>query len=499
MDGQLLLEPFISQPISKSFTVTDLCNHSKRVKPGDLFFAYPGTHMDGRAFIAEVLEKEPAAIVVEARELEKFALPKTDVPIIPIDGLNEKLGDIASKFFGEPSKQMVINGITGTNGKTTISHLISSALNQLGIKSAQIGTLGVIAPDYNQELNVTTPDSIQLHRTLAELLSLGVKTVSMEVSSHALEQFRTKGVDFDAAVFTNLTPDHLDYHQTMEAYGQAKLKLFKNKGLKYVVLNDEDAFTKTILASLKTDIETVLYTTKQTISASYFTKPMMVTTDAQQYSLNGIDADILTPWGQAKLKSKLIGHFNLSNLLAALSVLCLQGVSQSDALRALSKVLPVKGRMQCFGGVSHPQVIIDYAHTPDALKNALIAARANCKRTLWCVFGCGGNRDIDKRKLMGEVAAKYADKVVITNDNPRNEPPEDIIKDIMEGINLEKTKGIFVEEDRKRAIAHAIENALSFDVILVAGKGHEATQTINHQQIPFSDIQTVKQLLGEIA
>lgn len=493
MDGKTLFQAYVDEPIVDCFQVTNLSNNSQQVKHCDVFLAYPGTASDGRHYIQDAIAKGAVAVVAEKKN---FFTSNRDcpVPLILIDDLASKLGKIASQFFDCPAESMRMHGVTGTNGKTTVCHIMNQALLQLGLESAAIGTLGVEAKGVKVNLGLTTPDAIQLHGLLAKLKSNGVQTVSMEVSSHALCQGRVAEIPFKTAIFTNLTPEHLDYHENMEAYCAAKSLLFQTKSLEHAILNDEDPFAAKIARKVTPKAKICLVTTQPKIQLAV-PNALHVTTTAYKLSGAGIQAEIVTPWGVGTLKTKLIGHFNLSNCLLAVAALCMQGYALDKVLAAFARVSPVTGRMQAFGGATLPQVFVDYAHTPDALQQALIAARSTCKRTLWCVFGCGGNRDQEKRKLMGEIAAKHADRVIITNDNPRHESPDAIIDDILQGIG--EQANVFVEQDRKKAIEHAVIHALSYDVILVAGKGHESTQTINGQQRPFSDIEWVKQILGE--
>lgn len=490
------LQPFCHSPVPV-IPITGLSNHTKHLKAGEAFFAYPGTHRDGRDYIADALLKKPAIIVAEEVGFTDLNV-ECGIPVILIPQLAEKVSMIASSFYQNPTKEMTLIGITGTNGKTTTSHLIYQAFNGLEQSTAVIGTLGVLAPDYQAQTELTTPDPIDLQKTFKELHSRGTKIVTMEVSSHALVQNRTSGLEFSTAVFSNLTRDHLDFHKTMEAYGQAKLKLFQTPGLKHAIVNADDPFSVEVVNALAPHIETTVFSTTPHIKRPFFKSHASLT--VQEYSLRttGIEAILSTPWGDGELRSKLIGRFNLSNLLATLAVLCHNGVLLKDALEVLSRVQPVVGRMQHFGGASMPQVIVDYAHTPDALQQALSSARDFCKRKLWCVFGCGGDRDQSKRMEMGKIASELADKVVITNDNPRNELPRDIIGHILEGVAESNTSKIIIEPDRKEAISYAIHRALSHDVILIAGKGHETSQTIGQLKLPFSDADCVKKLLSEL-
>jgi UDP-N-acetylmuramoyl-L-alanyl-D-glutamate--2,6-diaminopimelate ligase len=321
----------------------------------------------------------------------------------------------------------------------------------------------------------------------------------MEVSSHGLEQKRVDGVDFVSAHFTNLTQDHLDYHHTMEAYGVAKQKLFRFASLKRAIINADDPYAEKICLATKRDIPVVMYTLAQKSASMLMNRSSLEYVFAKEVELThkGIKATLHTPWGQGQLRSNLIGEFNLYNLLGVLAELCLQGVSLEEALHTLYYLLPAPGRMQRFGTANTPLVIVDYAHTPDALENALQAAKLQCSRRLWCVFGCGGERDKDKRAKMGNVAQHYADRIVLTNDNPRHEEPLKIVDDILQGIQVEHTDKVMIELERGKAIQFAIENALALDTILIAGKGHESTQQIGDKFFPFNDAEFVKNLLNK--
>jgi UDP-N-acetylmuramoyl-L-alanyl-D-glutamate--2,6-diaminopimelate ligase len=421
-------------------------------------------------------------------------------PIIAIPDLKTKIDFLARQFYGKPSDGLQITGITGTNGKTTSSYLLAQALSRLEIPCAVLGTLGYgFVPQLSPNA-LTTPDVVSLHKYFHELKQHNAQAVAMEVSSHALEQGRVSGVEFFSALFTNLTQDHLDYHGNMEAYGRAKQKLFKFSHLKQAVVNADSSFAQKILQVIRRDVPIALYTTEPSGKfSSHLLRSNIFPIYVTQFDLNqkGMNAHVTTPWGEGVLRSHLLGKFNLSNLLGVLGDLCLRGFSLSDALWALSQAFAAPGRMQRIGGASTPQVIIDYAHTPDALENALKAARLHCRRRLWCVFGCGGDRDNQKRAQMGQLAGRLADKVVITSDNPRTENPRKIIDEILQGLHIEHTDKGVVEEDRAGAINYAINHALAVDTILIAGKGHEDYQIIGDKKFPFSDAQCVKALLNE--
>jgi len=337
----------------------------------------------------------------------------------------------------------------------------------------------------------TTPDPVTLQRWLFKLKQEGARAVAMEVSSHSLVQQRISGVEFKVAVFTNLTRDHLDYHGTMENYGAAKKMLFMQPGLQYAIINADDEFGQKLIGGLKTSLKVYAYTIKGTLLEEV---PTVAAKDVE-LDISGITAQVTTPWGEGLLKSRLLGRFNLSNLIAVLAVLGVMKMNIAAALTSIKKLETVNGRMQTFGGDKKPLIVVDYAHTPDALEQALLALRECCHGAIWCVFGCGGApRDRGKRPMMGQIAERYSDHIIITNDNPRAENPQQIINDILQGLLCPWAAE--VEQDRRVAIAHAIDCASANDVILVAGKGHEDYQIIGKEKLPFSDQEVIEKILG---
>ena len=385
---------------------------------------------------------------------------------------------------------MVVTGITGTNGKTSCAHFLAEAL-QDGRRCALVGTLGNGFAGALQPATHTTPDAIQLQAMFADFLASGATDVAMEVSSHALHQHRVSGVDFDVAVFTNLSRDHLDYHRTMEAYGEAKARLFAVQGLKAAVINTDDPFGCRLLGTLRPDIETVAYGLDPAPMEGC-THRLVATRVA--VTPGGLDLEIEGTWGRGRAQSPLVGRFNALNLLAVLGVLLVQRVPLAQALRRLEAVRGVPGRMERFSSVEGPTELVDYAHTPDALEKVLETAREHCAGRLVCVFGCGGDRDRGKRPLMGAVAQRLADVVVLTDDNPRSENGDTIIGEILAG--MERPEKVVVERNRGQAIANALENAGSDDWVVVAGKGHEETQQLGDLKLPFSDRVTVQRALA---
>lgn len=459
--------------------ITGLCSDSRLVVKGDLFVALPGVHIDSHQFIEEAIAKGAAAILCTNNYT--FDSP---VPIICCSDVAKIAGMIASRFYGDPSKEMTLIGVTGTNGKTSTTHFIAQALEKANYSCGVIGTLGSgflqnLAPSPH-----TTPFAVQLQQQLARLHQEGAKAVAMEVSSHALAQDRVWGTQFKIAVFTNLTRDHLDYHRTMEEYAQAKKQLFYYPNLKYAVINLDDPFGLELAKELKSKVEVYGYG----LNPSDHEK--MIVSNHLSLNSKGILAKIISPWGDFEIRSQLLGRFNVSNLLASFTTLGLMGIPHQDAIHYLESVHTVPGRMQVFGGGKQPLVVVDYAHTPDALQQVLLSLREHTSSQLWCVFGCGGDRDRGKRELMGQIAERYSDQLVITDDNPRSENPQLIIDEIMKGLLC--PWAVEVEHDRGAAIAHVISCAKSGDVVLVAGKGHEDYQIIGEEKLPFSDADQVQ-------
>lgn len=449
---------------------------SRRVRPGSLFLAYPGEHADGRSYIAQAIAQGAAAVLWEQEEFDWK--PEWQLPNFPLTGLRREAGSIADNFYGQPSRQLWMVGVTGTNGKTSCSHWLAQALIALGRKTAVVGTLGNGFPSALSGAINTTPDPILLHGMLADYLKQDVKAVAMEVSSHGLDQGRVNGVHFDVAVFTNLTRDHLDYHGDMASYAAAKRKLFDWPDLSSAVLNIDDAFGREIASAQHNDGRQVL---------TYGLDDGDVRGSALQFTEDGLSMHVATPYGSAEVKAALLGRFNAYNLLAVLATLLVSNVSLQQAVSAIANIHAVSGRMQQLGGAKQPLVVIDYAHTPDALEKVLLALREQCKGRLYCVFGCGGNRDAGKRPLMGEATSRLADTVIVTSDNPRDENPADIISAIVAGMCGDYR----IEPDRAGAIALAVNMAKPGDIVLVAGKGHEDYQEIAGVRHPFSDQQVV--------
>lgn len=459
---------------------TSIVSDSRLVTPGALFLAYPGERVDGRDYIADAIKKGSAAILWEPRDFEwkaEWAVENT-----PVVNLKQQASVIAGQFYKNPSERLWVVGVTGTNGKTSVTQWLGQAFNYINKKTAIIGTLGNGLLGELAETQNTTPDAILLQRLLSDYVQQEVEVVAMEVSSHGLHQGRVKGVHFDVAVLTNLSRDHLDYHKTFEQYADAKKQLFLSEGLKFAVLNEDDAFGKSLKAELSGLGVSVL---------TYGIGHGDISASRVNIENGRINFFVTTPFGQSDVSVRLIGQFNVYNTLAVLATLLVSEVSLVDAVEALTHLQPINGRMQLFGGDHLPLVVVDYAHTPDSLKNVLTALKGVAKGRLVCVFGCGGDRDQGKREMMGQVASELADAVVVTSDNPRSENADAIIQAILAGVNGEYA----VEENRAKAISVAINNAKLGDVVLIAGKGHEDYQEIAGVKHHFSDAEQVEKAL----
>jgi len=460
---------------------------SRKVTAGTLFLAYPGAHSDGRHYIAQAIQAGAAAV---AWESQGFAWNSAwQVANVAVANLKEQVGQIAAEFYHYPSRKLSMIGVTGTNGKTSVSQWIAQALSALQSKTAVIGTIGNgFAGEQGAglaEAANTTPDAILLQAMLADYVQQDAKAVAMEVSSHGLHQGRVNGVEFDVAVLTNLSRDHLDYHETMEDYAAAKQQLFGWPGLSMAILNADDAFGQQVAAAMQAEKRPFL---------TYGLGKGDVRADDLQLHQQGLTMRVKTSQGEATVNAPVLGRFNAYNVLAVLAALLALEVSLKDAVAAIGKIKSVQGRMQQFGGGELPLVVVDYAHTPDALENVLSTLREQVEGQLICVFGCGGDRDAGKRPLMGAVASRLADTVIVTSDNPRSENPDQIINEVMAGVTA---KGV-VEPDRARAIAQAIQMAQKGDVVLIAGKGHENYQEISGVRTPFSDAEVASDALKSL-
>ena len=475
--------------------VKGLTLDSREVEPGYVFIALEG-HLDhGLAYAEAAISKGEVAVLCD----EKFdqycqqilSRLMSRAICVPVRNLQDKLAGMASRFYGDPSAKLFISGVTGTDGKTSVSHFIAQAMKQAYGTSAVIGTLGNGQIDDLAESSHTTPDVINIQKMLADFYQKGVEHVAMEVSSHGLDQKRVADIDFDVAVLTNLSRDHLDYHGDLDSYKQAKKKLFTDNASKSLVLNIDDAFGVEIFNENKNKQAVWLYgldEVKAKLSDLY------VYASNVKNSVSGIGFTLNSSQGVADVKVQLIGEFNVYNVLASVCVLLESGINFNHAVKYIEKLHTVTGRMELLAIKNKPSVVVDYAHTPEALTQALINVRRHTKGKVICVFGCGGDRDTGKRPLMAKAAEALSDLVIITNDNPRAEDPLKIIDDIKLGIKNELQ--LIVEMDRKKAIQHAIEISAAEDMVLIAGKGHELFQIIGDEKIAFSDKKVALLALG---
>ncbi len=464
----------------------ELFSDSREITPATgnaVFFAYEGDSTDGRRYISKAIENGAGAVVYEA---EGFAWnPDWKVPHLGVVGLKAQAGPVADAYYGSPASSMFVVAVTGTNGKTSCTQWIGQSLSALGRKTAVIGTLGITVfekgeSEIPEETGYTTPDQVQLQRNLAGLYKQGVECVALEASSIGIDQGRLNGLHIDVALFTNFTRDHLDYHHDMASYKAAKRRLFDWPGLAQAIVNLDDPMGRELAYELKTKVALTGYTLDH-VEADL---PVLKGSDIR-YRASGIEFKVDSPAGSARIRTRLIGRFNVSNALGVLGVLLCAGVSWEEAVLSLGNLTPPTGRMQQMGGKEAPLVVIDFAHTPDALEKGLVTLRqvaTDRGGKLWCVFGCGGDRDHGKRPQMGAVA-DLADFVIVTSDNPRHENPREIMRQIVSGMEKEPLEC----EDRATAILQAVRQASKNDVILLAGKGHEAYQEVNGTKLPFVD------------
>ena len=473
----------------RALPLAGLAMDSRRLRPGEAFLAVAGRATDGRRFIADAVARGASLVLVEDAVGEADRAAAGEVPVVAVDELSRHLGRLASAWFDDPSRALRVLGVTGTNGKTSCTHHIADLLTSLGERAGICGTLGNGFPGALHSTGLTTADVVTLTASLAWMRDAGARWVAMEVSSHALDQERTAGIRFAGALFTNLTRDHLDYHGTMDAYGEAKRQLFLAPGIEVGVLNRDDAFARTLPERIPSAVEVFDYSLADRGASLVVTERTVE---------NGCTvAELDSVWGPGRLRTPLLGDFLLGNLLGALTLLAGLGHRFADLLEAAGDVTPVVGRLQ---PITHPDgftCVVDYAHTPDALAQALAVVRAHFAGRVLCVFGCGGERDAGKRPLMGEAAAAAADRIILTDDNPRGEDGDAIVADIAAGIGA--GADVLVERDRRAAIARACAEAAPGDVVLIAGKGHEDYQEGPGGRIPYSDQEVVQGLVRAAA
>ena len=484
--------------------VADVTLDSRAVRAGSVFFALGGGRSHGLDFAAEAAARGASAVLWDPAETGTREVPGNDalyghVFTAPVAGLRQLLGRVADRFFGWPSAYVRVAGITGTNGKTTCAYLLAQCLERLQSPAAYMGTLGSgrigALQAASGRASHTTPDVFSVHRQLAQLRAAGVRDVAMEVSSHALDQGRVDGVRFHSAAFTNLSRDHLDYHRTMQAYGAAKARLFAAADLQHAVVNVGDAFGRELALTLG---GAVPLTAVWVGADCGWRADRSLYADEVVLDLHGISMTLGGSSGSGRVRTTLLGRFNAENAVIVLACLVGLGVALGDAAAALAECTAPPGRMEVIAapGAGKATAVIDYAHTPDALAKALGALREHCRGLLWCVFGCGGDRDPGKRPLMGAIADELADQIIITDDNPRSEDPQIICSEIGAGIKMHNARVI---RDRGAAIATALQEAAADDMVLIAGKGHEDYQIYGDSQRRFSDRDEAARWLGVAA
>ncbi len=464
---------------------------SRQVAKGDAFIAWPGAATDGRAHVAQALSRGAAACLVEAQGVEAFDF--SDARIAALPGLKAASGEIAALWYDRPSEQLQVLAVTGTNGKTTTAWWLAHALAERAFDGrrgcAMVGTLGVGVPPRLEDTGLTTPDPVRLQRVLREYVDAGVAACAMEASSIGLAEHRLAGTRIRVAIFTNFTQDHLDYHLNMQAYWEAKKALFDWPGLEAAVINVDDAHGARLWASLQSRELDVWSVSTQ--------GPARLQAKDISLGREGLQFTVIEDAHSHVLKTRLVGQYNVANLLGVIAALRALGLSLDQAVAACDQLEPVPGRMQQIAEAGKPLVAVDYAHTPDALEQALKALRPAARQRggrLWCVFGCGGNRDAGKRPLMGEMAQRHADGVVVTSDNPRGEDPDAIIAQILGGMS--PSANLHSESDRAAAITYALGEAGAKDVVLIAGKGHEEYQETAGVKRAFSDMAEARKALS---
>ena len=473
--------------------IVDVTANSRDAKRGAAFLAYRGAARDGRNFIADAIARGVSAVLYDPENFtwnDDWKVPRLAVPALKIHA-----SKIAGHIYGNPSDALWMTGVTGTNGKTSVAQWIAQGLERAGKKSAVLGTIGNGMVGHLESSETTTPDAVALQRSLRDYLKLGAVTCAMEVSSHGLDQGRVADIKYDVAVFTNLTRDHLDYHGTMENYGEAKAKLFGQRGLKHAIINADDAFGQQIIqrltASGSSNLNLIRTSTRQNGQHADLVAAQL------SVSAAGLAFEIGGRFGRASVESDILGAFNVSNLLSVIAALMVSGVSLEEAAAIACKLPPVPGRMQTVRTSDRrkPLVVVDYAHTPDALEKALstLAAIVPENGRLISVFGCGGDRDRGKRSQMGGISARYADLSIVTSDNPRTENPQGIITDIETGMKGATYKSI---ADRQQAIFEALNDARTGDIVVIAGKGHEDYQIVGESKHHFSDVEVAEEALA---
>jgi UDP-N-acetylmuramoyl-L-alanyl-D-glutamate--2,6-diaminopimelate ligase len=479
----------VKLPAGGEVSIRGLALDSRGVGPGYLFLACKGSDHHGLKHLADARARGAVALFYDPDGAAPHLPLPAGMPVVAVPDLGLKASAIAGRFYGDPTAHQKVMAVTGTNGKTSVSLITAQSLSETGNACGVLGTVGFGAYGKLEPPTHTTPDAVSTQAWFARFREQGLTHVSMEASSHALDQGRVDGAHIQVAVFTNLTRDHLDYHGDMQHYGAAKRRLFEHPGLKHAVINLDDAFGRELAATLPAGVECIGYTLEGRDG------PRGTTLKGTNLALGsgGLSFDVASEAGSGHVDSRLLARFNAENLLAVQGALLAMGLNFEATLEALARARTVPGRMECFGGgLRQPLVVVDYAHTPDALEKALTAARDHTHGRLWCVFGCGGERDRGKRPQMGAIAERLADRIVITDDNPRGEDGDAIVAEILAGITDHSR--VTVERERAKAVERAVRGAQPGDVVLVAGKGHETDQVIGTQKLHYSDRETAARL-----
>ena len=471
-----------------SIIVNDLKLDNRAVQAGDVFIALSGFNVHGMDYAYQAERAGAIAVIAEPIKVARAAYvgrqKPLKIPVIEVENLSDRLGELASQFYAKPSEKLKVTAITGTNGKTSTAWLLMHALEQLGVKTGYIGTLGVGDVNSMKTLQNTTPSAIEIQKSLASMLNQGFEHVCIEVSSHALDQNRFVGTRVENAVFTNLSRDHLDYHKTMKSYANTKLKLFKEFSAKNAVINIDDDCGKSWAKGLVKESNLLTYGIQNT-DADFVAEGIKLLPE-------GIAFDLKHKSENISFQTSLLGQFNVENTLAVIASLIAMGYTLESLKQVVQNLNPVPGRMNRIDITSNGSImVVDYAHTPDALEQVLKALKSHVERDLWCVFGCGGNRDKGKRPMMGAIAEEFADHVILTDDNPRYESSAQILADIEFGMQTKP----HVISDRKQAITYVIDKSQRGDIILLAGKGHESTQEVNGELFHFNDMDVVKKII----
>ena len=493
-----LVDDALLEPVA-DIVVEDVSQDSRDMCRNTLFIALKGAASHGLDYAAQAVRSGATVVLWDADDKDSITVPGSlaaEAVFLRVAGLRHKSGEIAARFFGHPSRELKLIGVTGTDGKTSVSHYIAQCMDSADAPCGLLGTLGNGLVHDLQPTGLTTASAVQVQRSLASLVEKGAGVAVMEVSSHGLDQGRVNAVSFDTAVFTNLSQDHLDYHGNMKAYADAKSRLFAVEGLKSAVINLDDEFGRALAQKVRNRLTVAGYSLANDIDSFASLADFVVHANNIRPIAQGFEINVASPKGAGDFQLNLLGGFNVSNALAVLATLLVNDVAFEDSLKRLQAMTPVAGRMELIEAENKPTVIVDYAHTPQGLAAACEAVKLHFSGKLWCVFGCGGDRDRDKRPLMAQAAERFADHIIVTSDNPRHEDPDQIIGQILNGFDQREQVQCYV--DRRQAIAHALSRAAADDVILLAGKGHESYQIIGDKHIVFDDRSVARELLGEL-